>query len=154
MRSAIARREREQGERDLEREDAAAEARVAHERHDVGDVERRAQRELRGRQLEVDERHDERRAERGQGGDVEDPQRGARHASQERPREHEAERDEADRHEQREEREEARRRRAASSRRVSDSDGITNCGAGPCPGPDGEREGAADGCPSAEITRQ
>ncbi len=37
---------------------------------------------------------------------------------------------------------------------VSESDGITNCGAGPGDGPTANVNAPRTGCPSAEITRQ
>ena len=58
--SATTAGEREQREAELEVEEAAAERRRAHQRHERAEVEGRAQRELRRREQHVDRRRDER----------------------------------------------------------------------------------------------
>ena len=105
-------------EHDPEVAERATEAGVAHERHDLADVAPRSQRELRGREQQVDGRGDERDAE-GDG-------RRRRHALQgalvaarhlQRPCDHAAEREQADGAQHRQQQHPAACRRGSSSRR-------------------------------------
>ena len=138
--------EREESEHELQVEVAAPEGGHVHERHDRPDGEGRAQRELRGREVEVDGRRDERDGERHPQGDIECTERRAAQDVDERPGRHRAQHEEPDRAHRREEDDPARdqelgRRRRLAERRDRELRRRSGVRA------DGEGERAADGMP-------
>ena len=149
-----ARREREQREADLQVEEAAAERRRAHQRHERADVDPRAQRELGRRAQQVERDRDQRRRRAATPNATSSERRlapGTRRTSGRAIAMRSTNRPIAIITARKTTERAATRLGVAA---VSEIDGTGNCGAGPGFGPTWNVNAPRTGWPSTEITRQ